>query len=60
MGVSNNTTAIGNTITSYLGQGIFIDGGTNITVDCQGKNMIGGNLSSTYGVFTSSPLRAPT
>ncbi|MFA5930453.1 MAG: right-handed parallel beta-helix repeat-containing protein [Candidatus Micrarchaeia archaeon] len=46
----NNATQ--NIITSGNANGIYIDGGQNTTVDCQGARMLGGNYTSTYGIFS--------
>jgi len=47
----NNLTQ--NTITNGNASGIYIDGGQNATVDCQGMNVAGENFSATYGLYTT-------
>ena len=55
---SNNTqitnVRVANSAASML-SGISIDGGSNVTVDCQGNNLTGTNTSSTYGIYTTQP-----
>ncbi|MCX8197553.1 MAG: right-handed parallel beta-helix repeat-containing protein, partial [Candidatus Micrarchaeota archaeon] len=44
---------ISNTIFTGNSSGIYIDGGSNNTVDCNGSIMLGGNFSGTYGIYTN-------
>ncbi len=41
----------GNTITGW--SGVWTDGGANTSIDCQGKNVIGRNLTGTYGIYST-------
>ena len=50
---SNNNQIINTTASSNLSSAIYIDGGSNVTVDCQGKSIIGTNTTGTYGIYSS-------
>ncbi len=49
---SDRTTLLNNAIsTSNYARGIYIDGGQNVSVDCQGAALTGDNVYSNYGVY---------
>ncbi|MCX6770917.1 MAG: DUF2341 domain-containing protein [Candidatus Micrarchaeota archaeon] len=48
----NNFTAI-SINTSGSGHGIYINGGSNGTFDCQGGALLGANITGTYGVYST-------
>jgi len=51
-GTANNNTFI-NISVSASGSGFYIDGGQNNSIDCAGRSMVGGNQSSSYGVYSN-------
>ena len=50
---ANNTQIINTTASSAVSSAIYIDGGSNVLVDCQGKSIVGTNTTGTYGVYTT-------
>jgi hypothetical protein len=48
---SNNNRFINNTMLGYYG--LYVDGGSNVSIDCQGASITGTNLSNTYGVYSN-------
>ena len=52
-GVSSNNNINGITISSVAESAIYIDGGPNTSIDCQGKTIIGTNTSGAYGIYSS-------
>ncbi|MFA6073202.1 MAG: right-handed parallel beta-helix repeat-containing protein [Candidatus Woesearchaeota archaeon] len=41
-----------NTVFANTSRGISVTNGTNVSIDCQGKSIIGTNASGTYGIFS--------
>ena len=50
---SNNAQIINTSVTSNLSSSIYIDGGSNSSIDCQGKSLVGTNASGTYGIYSN-------
>ncbi|MFA6328553.1 MAG: LamG-like jellyroll fold domain-containing protein, partial [Candidatus Micrarchaeia archaeon] len=49
---AHNTQVINTTVSSNLSSAIYIDGGSNVSIDCQGKSIVGTNTSATYGIYS--------
>ena len=49
-GGSHRNSMVQNSISTGNASGIYIDGGQNVSVDCLGTSMIGGNYNITYGI----------
>ena len=50
---ANRNRAINNTVMAGgSANGIYIDGGSNVSVDCQGSAITGANASATYGIYS--------
>ena len=50
---SDNTQVISTTASSINSSAFYINGGSNVSVDCKGKSITGTNTSSTYGIYSS-------
>ena len=52
-GTSNNNQFIGTVSGSASSSAFYIAGGSNVSIDCQGKSIVGTNTSGTYGIYSS-------
>jgi parallel beta-helix repeat protein len=53
-GAANNGAFTGNRITaSDVSHGVYIAGGSNIVIDCNGYSITGNNTSATYGIYSN-------
>ncbi|MCX6769354.1 MAG: right-handed parallel beta-helix repeat-containing protein, partial [Candidatus Micrarchaeota archaeon] len=50
---SDNVQVINTNVSSNQSSAIYIDGGTGVSVDCQGRSMTGRNLTGTYGIYSN-------